>query len=88
MPGGASPPAVTADRIRVAEQTGALAVQIARDRLTIDRILTPAAFDNALRVLLAIGGSTNGLVHLAAIAGRVGLDIDMSLPPPAATGTM
>jgi dihydroxy-acid dehydratase len=77
VPGGASPPAVTADRIRIAERTGALAVQIARDMLTIDRILTPAAFENALRVLLAIGGSTNGLVHLAAIAGRMGLDIDM-----------
>ena len=77
VPGGASPPAVTADRIRIAERTGALAVQIARDKLTIDRILTPAAFENALRVLLAIGGSTNGLVHLAAIAGRMGLDIDM-----------
>ncbi len=77
MPGGASPPAVTADRIRIAEQTGAQAVQMARDQLTIDKILTPAAFENALRVLLAIGGSTNGLVHLAAIAGRVGLEIDM-----------
>ena len=78
VPGGASPPAVTADRIRIAEATGATAVQMARDRLTIDRILTPAAFENALRVLLAIGGSTNGLVHLAAIAGRVGLDIDLA----------
>jgi len=77
VPGGASPPAVTADRIRVAEQTGALAVQIAKDQLTIDQILTPAAFENAMRVLLAIGGSTNGIVHLAAIAGRVGLDIDL-----------
>ncbi|HEX9391130.1 MAG TPA: IlvD/Edd family dehydratase [Usitatibacteraceae bacterium] len=77
VPGGASPPAVTADRIRVAEETGARAVQMARDRLTIDKILTPAAFENALRVLLAIGGSTNGIVHLAAIAGRVGLDIDL-----------
>jgi dihydroxy-acid dehydratase len=48
-----------------------------RDKLTIDRILTPAAFENALRVLLAIGGSTNGIVHLAAIAGRVGLDLDL-----------
>jgi dihydroxy-acid dehydratase len=76
VPGGASPPAVTADRVRVAELTGTVAVQLARERLTIDRILTPAAFENALRVLLAIGGSTNGLVHLAAIAGRVGLDID------------
>jgi len=77
MPGGASPPAVTADRIRIAELTGAQAVQMARDKLTIDRILTPAAFENALRVLLAIGGSTNGIVHLAAIAGRVGLDLDL-----------
>jgi dihydroxy-acid dehydratase len=77
VPGGASPPAVTADRIRIAEQTGAQAVQLARDRLTPDRILTRVAFENAMRVLLAIGGSTNGIVHLAAIAGRVGLDIDL-----------
>ncbi len=77
VPGGASPPAVTADRIRVAEQTGALAVQMAQDKLSVDKILTPAAFENALRVLLAIGGSTNAVVHLAALAGRVGLDIDM-----------
>lgn len=77
VPGGASPPAVTADRIRIAEETGARAVQMACDGLTIDKILTPAAFENAMRVLLAIGGSTNGIVHLAAIAGRMGLDIDM-----------
>jgi dihydroxy-acid dehydratase len=75
VPGGASPPAVTAARMRVAEATGAQAVSLARQRLTIDRILTPKAFDNALRVLLAIGGSTNGIVHLAAIAGRVGVDL-------------
>ncbi|KZK25999.1 dihydroxy-acid dehydratase [Delftia sp. GW456-R20] len=77
VPGGASPPAVTADRIRIAEQTGTEAVRMARDRLTIDKILTPAAFENAMRVLLAIGGSTNGIVHLAAIAGRMGYDIDL-----------
>lgn len=77
VPGGASPPAVTADRIRVAELTGTEAVRIARDRLTIDKILTPAAFENAMRVLLAIGGSTNGIVHLAAIAGRMGYNIDL-----------
>ena len=77
VPGGASPPAVTADRIRIAEETGARAVQMAHERLTIDQILTPDAFENAMRVLLAIGGSTNGIVHLAAIAGRVGLDIDL-----------
>jgi dihydroxy-acid dehydratase len=77
VPGGASPPAVTADRIRIAEETGAQAVRMARERLTIDRILTPAAFENAMRVLLAIGGSTNGIVHLTAIAGRMGLDVDL-----------
>jgi dihydroxy-acid dehydratase len=77
VPGGASPPAVTADRIRVAEQTGARAVQMAHDRLTIDRVLTPAAFENAMRVLLAIGGSTNAIVHLTAIAGRLGFEIDL-----------
>ena len=77
LPGSATPPAVTADRIRIAEETGTRAVAMARERLTIDSILTPAAFENAMRVLLAIGGSTNGIVHLAAIAGRMGLDIDM-----------
>ncbi len=52
-------------------------MQIARQRLTPDKILTADAFENALRVLLAIGGSTNGIVHLAAIAGRVGIAIDL-----------
>jgi dihydroxy-acid dehydratase len=78
VPGGATPPAVTADRIRIAEQTGAQAVQMARSGLTIDKILTPAAFENAMRVLLAIGGSTNGIVHLTAIAGRMGVEVDLA----------
>ena len=52
---------------------------MARDKLTIDRILTPAAFENAMRVLLAIGGSTNGIVHLTAIAGRAGHVIDLDV---------
>ena len=77
VPGGASPPAVTADRIRVAEETGRLAVKMAHERLTIDKVLTANAFENAMRVLLAIGGSTNGVVHLTAIAGRMGFDIDL-----------
>ena len=78
VPGGASPPAVTADRIRIAEQTGAQAVQMAKDRLTIDKILTADAFENAMRVLLSIGGSTNAVVHLTAMAGRMGLDVDLT----------
>ncbi len=75
--GGASPPAVTAERMRIAELTGAQAVQIARQRLTIDQVLTAHAFENAMRVLLAIGGSTNAVVHLAAIAGRLGFELDL-----------
>lgn len=77
VPGGASPPAVTADRIRVAEESGRQAVEMARQRLTIDQILTDKAFENAMRVLLSIGGSTNGIVHLTAMAGRMGYDIDL-----------
>ncbi len=78
LPGGASPPAVTADRIRIAERTGQTAVEMAQTGLTPDKILTAEAFENALRVLLAIGGSTNGIIHLAAIAGRLGLSIDLN----------
>jgi len=77
VPGGASPPAVTADRVRVAERTGHVAVQIAKSKLTPDRILTPQAFENALRVLLAIGGSTNGVIHVTAIAGRLGIPVEL-----------
>ncbi|WP_321909934.1 IlvD/Edd family dehydratase [Paraburkholderia sp. J11-2] len=77
LPGGASAPAVTADRIRIAERTGATAVAMIGQQLTPERILTPDAFENALRVLLAIGGSTNGIIHLTAIAGRLGVEIDL-----------
>ncbi|ALM85171.1 IlvD/Edd family dehydratase [Bordetella sp. N] len=77
VPGGASAPAVTADRVRVAEVTGTTAVQLARSKLTPDRIMTAKAFENALRVLLAIGGSTNGIIHLTAIAGRMGFEVDL-----------
>jgi dihydroxy-acid dehydratase len=78
VPGGASPPAVTADRIRVAERTGTVAVQMAKTNLTPEKILTAKSFENALRVLLAIGGSTNGVVHLTAIAGRLGIPMDLA----------
>lgn len=77
LPGSAAPPAVTAERMRVAEMTGRRAVGLAEEKLDINQILTPAAFDNAFRVLLAMGGSTNALVHLAAIAGRCGYTLDL-----------
>ena len=76
LPGSASPPAVTADRMRVAERSGSTAVAMIAQRLTPDRIITPHAIENALRVLLAIGGSTNGVIHLTAIAGRAGIEVD------------
>ena len=77
VPGGASAPAVTADRIRVAERTGAVAVDLARRKLAPATILTAQSFENALRVLLAIGGSTNGVIHLTAIAGRLGIELSL-----------
>ena len=78
LPGGASAPAVTADRIRIAERTGAQAVAMIGKDLSPAAILTPKAIENALRVLLAIGGSTNGIIHLTAIAGRLGIRIDLA----------
>ena len=75
--GGASPPAVTADRMRVAELTGSTAVAMITQGMTPEKILTGKSIENALRVLLAIGGSTNGLIHLTAIAGRMGIEIDL-----------
>src|SRR6185369_7681689 len=78
LPGGACIPAVMADRIRNAEATGARAVAIGKERLTPDRIMTPAGFENALRMLLAIGGSTNAIVHLTAMAGRLGMKMDLA----------
>jgi dihydroxy-acid dehydratase len=78
LPGTAAIPAVHADRLRAAEATGAAAVALARQKLTPDRIITAKSIDNALRVLLAIGGSTNAILHLTAIAGRVGVDIPLA----------
>jgi dihydroxy-acid dehydratase len=75
LPGTAAIPAVHADRLRAAEATGRAAMQLARSGLTPDRIVTPQSVENALRVLMAIGGSTNAVLHLTAIAGRAGIDI-------------
>jgi dihydroxy-acid dehydratase len=77
LPGGAAIPAVHADRLRHAEAAGARAVGLAAEGLTPDQIMTPNAFANALRVLAAIGGSTNGIIHSTAVAGRLGIDVDL-----------
>jgi dihydroxy-acid dehydratase len=77
LPGTAAIPAVHADRLRAAEATGRAAMRLAAEHVTPDRIVTPQSIENALRVLMAIGGSTNAVLHLTAIAGRAGVDIDL-----------
>ncbi len=77
LPGGSCVPAVMADRLRQAEASGARAVALAKEKLTPDKIMTVAAFENALRVLFAVGGSTNAIVHLTAMAGRLGIKLDL-----------
>ncbi|MGQ0675277.1 MAG: IlvD/Edd family dehydratase [Rhodospirillales bacterium] len=77
LPGSAAIPTTHADRIRCAENTGRQAVALAKGGPKPSRILTRPAFKNALTVLQAIGGSTNGLVHLTAVAGRRGIKIDL-----------
>jgi dihydroxy-acid dehydratase len=77
LPGTATIPAVHADRLRAAEASGATAVEMGRKARTPDRIVTPESIENALRVMLAIGGSTNAIIHLTAIAGRADIDVDL-----------
>ena len=74
----ASAPAVHADRLRMAEEAGAQAVRLIAKPVAPIALLTQASLDNATRVLLALGGSTNAVVHLAAIAGRAGLSLDLA----------
>ena len=78
LPGSAAIPAVHADRLRAAEASGAEAVRLAASGLAPHQIVTHESIDNAIRVLMAIGGSTNAVIHLAAIAGRVGLSVDLA----------
>ncbi|MFI9076748.1 IlvD/Edd family dehydratase [Streptomyces sioyaensis] len=77
LPGGSGLPAVDARRGTLAEETGARAVEIAGGDLTPQRIMTRAAFENAIRVNAAIGGSTNAVVHLLAVAGRLGVPLSL-----------
>jgi dihydroxy-acid dehydratase len=77
--GSATIPAPHADRMRCAERTGSVAVRmVSRGDAAPARFVTPASLRNAMIVLQAIGGSTNGLIHLTAIAGRAGLSLDLA----------
>ena len=75
--GSASAPAVSADRRRIAEETGQLAVDMAQRKARPAAYLSKASFENAMRVLLAVGGSTNAIVHLTAMAGRLGIKLSL-----------
>ncbi len=77
LPGGAAPPAVTADRLRHATASGRAAVELATSARTPADILSPASFKNALKVLVAVGGSTNAIIHLTAIARRAGIGLSL-----------
>ena len=77
LPGTAAIPAVHADRLRAAEATGAAAVRMISRPIKPTEIVTRKSVENALRVLLALGGSTNAVIHLTAIAGRAGIDIPL-----------
>ena len=78
LPGNAAIPAPDSRRNVLAHESGRRIVGMVRENLTIDRILTRPAFENAIRVLAAIGGSTNAVVHLLAIARRLGVPLELA----------
>jgi dihydroxy-acid dehydratase len=77
LPGNAAIPAVDARRVRQAQLTGRRIVEMVNDDLRLSKILTRNAFENAIKVNAAIGGSTNAVIHLLAIAGRVGVRLEL-----------
>jgi dihydroxy-acid dehydratase len=77
LPGSAAIPAVDANHSRMAEACGRRVVELVWEDLKPRDILTPTAFDNAIAVLMALGGSTNAIVHLVAMAGRAGIRLDL-----------
>jgi len=78
MPGNAAIPAVDARRNVLARMAGRRAVEMVKEKLSLSKILTMQAFENAIRVNAAIGGSTNAVIHLIAIARRIGVDLKLA----------
>ena len=78
LPGTAAIPAVHADRLRAAEASGEAAVRMIANPIRPSQVITRDSVENALRVLLALGGSTNAIIHLTAIAGRLGIDVPLT----------
>ncbi len=77
LPGNAAIPAVDSRRYVLAHMAGRRICEMVGEDLKLSQILTRPAFENAIRVNGAIGGSTNAVVHLLAIAGRIGVDLDL-----------
>ena len=77
MPGNAAIPAVDARRYVLARMAGRRIVELVKEKISVSRILTREAFENAIRALAAIGGSTNAVIHLTALARRIGVDLDL-----------
>ena len=77
LPGAADIPAPDSRRQMIAEASGARAVELALEDLRPSQVMTAAAFENAIHVDMAIGGSTNAIVHLIALAGRLGINLPM-----------
>ncbi len=77
LPGNAAIPAVDARRYRQAQLTGRRIVEMVEEEMNLSKILTRAAFENAIRTNAAIGGSTNAVIHLLAIAGRIGVKLEL-----------
>jgi dihydroxy-acid dehydratase len=77
MPGNAAIPAVDARRNVLARMAGRRIVEMVKENLVLSRILTKEAFENAIRALAAIGGSTNAVIHLIAIARRIGVELGL-----------
>src|ERR1700733_14137988 len=78
LPGASSIPAVDANHPRMCAAAGRRAVEMVWEDLTPQKILTAAAFDNAIRVHMALGGSTNAIIHVIAMARRAGVALDMA----------
>src|SRR6201991_5011509 len=78
LPGNAAIPAVDSRRYRLAPMAGRRIVEMVREDLVLSKILTRGAFENAIKANAAIGGSTNSVVHLLAIAGRLGVKLELT----------
>ena len=78
-PGTAAIPATDNRRLAAAQETGRLIVRLVERSTRPSEIMTARAFENAIRVLMAIGGSTNALIHLVAVAGRLGIELPLTL---------